>query len=73
MRNNWIRRIKRFIEIFTPGGTEYTDFGTEFHVSSKGGITTPPGELAKILDRTVDEMERLKARWRAELEQRGPN
>ena len=64
MRNKWFRRIKRFIELFTPGGTEYTDFGTEIHFSSDGSITTPESERQKVWDKVTGDMNDELARWR---------
>jgi hypothetical protein len=60
MRNKWLRRIKRFIEIFTPGGTAYTNFGTEFRVGHFGGISTPDSEVKKI-------MHKARRDWEAEI------
>jgi hypothetical protein len=58
MRNKWFRRIKRFIEIFTPGGTGYTEYGTEYHVSWDGSITTPESEMQKVRDKVLGDMKK---------------
>jgi hypothetical protein len=49
MRSTWFRRIKRFIELFTPGGTEYTRRGTEIHYTSDGLSSIPPHAREKLL------------------------
>jgi len=73
MRNKWIRRVKRFIELFTPGGVMYSKAGTEIHVSHDGSITIPPSERKKLLDMHLDEMDRLKSQWRRELDSPNSN
>jgi hypothetical protein len=64
MRNKWFRRIRWFIELFTPGFTGYTKSGFEFHVSSNGSITTPKSERKKRLLKMVDDVDRAMARVR---------
>jgi hypothetical protein len=64
MRNKWFRRIKWFIELFTPGGTEYTEFGMECHVSRTGAITTPEEEMGKLGDRAIELMRGVNERSR---------
>jgi hypothetical protein len=61
MRNKWFRRIRRFIELFTPGGVEYTRLGTEVHISSRGMITIPPSEYKKIAAAFSAEIKRARA------------
>ena len=73
MRNKWLRGIKRFIELFTTGGTAYTKYGTEYYISSTGAVTTPPESVKKIMDRGLAHREAVLTRWRAELEQRDIN
>jgi hypothetical protein len=68
MRNKWFRRVKRFIELFTTGGTIYSDEGIAAHVSRDGGFEVPPDELKKLLHMHLEKMERLKSLWRAELD-----
>jgi hypothetical protein len=70
MRSKWFRRIKRFIEQFTPGGTEYTRFGTEIHYSSKGAMTISRSDAQKILFMRLDEWENLRKRLRADSDQK---
>jgi hypothetical protein len=70
MRSNWFRRIKRFIEQFTPGGTEYTSLGTEIHYSSKGVTSISKSDAHKILLMRLDEWEKLRARLRADSDQK---
>jgi hypothetical protein len=67
MRNKWTRRVKRFIELFTTGGTIYSVEGIAAHVSRDGGFEVPPDELERLLDMHLEKMERLKSRLRAEL------
>jgi hypothetical protein len=68
MGNKWIRRIKRFIDLFTPGGAIYSKSGIEAHVSHDGSFTIPPSERKKLLYMHLDKMERLKSQWRKELD-----
>ena len=70
MRSKWFRRIKRFIEQFTPGGTEYTSFGTEIHYSSKGAMTISRSDAQKILFMRLDEWENLRKRLRTDSDQK---
>jgi hypothetical protein len=70
MRSKWFRRIKRFIEQFTPGGTEYTEFGTEIHYTRYGGTSIPSSSVQKLLYMHLDEMEKLRARLKAESNQK---
>jgi hypothetical protein len=70
MRSNWLRGIRRFIEQFTPGGTEYTSFGTEIHYSSKGVTTISKSDAHKILLMRLDEMEELRRRARTNSDQK---
>lgn len=58
MRNKWFRRIRRFIELFTPGGVEYSSLGAEIHISSRGVINTPTSEYEKILFPRLEEFRR---------------
>jgi hypothetical protein len=58
MRSKWFRRIKRFIELFTPGGTEYTSLGTQIHYSSDGVTSIPRSEWEKILFTRLDEFKK---------------
>jgi len=67
MRNKWFGRIKRFIELFTPGGTEYTSKGIAIHYSSDGVTTIPPSEYKKILLLQMEEFEKVRLRSRAAL------
>jgi hypothetical protein len=71
MRSKWFQRIKRFIELFTPGGTEYTEFGTEIHYSHDGGTTISNSDMHKLYLMRLDEMEKLRARLKAESDQKG--
>ena len=66
MRSNWIRRIKQFIELFTPGGTEYTELGVEIHFSADGVMTIPESEYEKILFMRLDEFEKAGSRLDAD-------
>jgi hypothetical protein len=70
MRSKWFRGIKRFIEQFTPGGTEYTSFGTEIHYSSKGVTTISKSDAHKILLMRLDEMEEQRRRARSDSDQK---
>lgn len=70
MRSKWFRRIKRFIEQFTPGGTEYTEFGTEIHYTRYGGTSISSSDAQKLLFMHLDEMEKLRARLKAESDQK---
>jgi len=70
MRSKWFRRIRRFIESFTPGGTEYTSFGTEIHYSSKGATTVSRSDAHKILLMRLEEWKNLRERLRADSDQK---
>jgi hypothetical protein len=70
MRSKWFRRIKRFIEQFTPGGTEYTSFGTEIHYSREGVTTISRSDAHKILLMRLDEMQELRRRARTDSDQK---
>jgi hypothetical protein len=70
MRSNWFRRIKRFIEQFTPGGTEYTSLGTEIHYSSKGATTISKSDAHKILLMRLNEWKQLRARLHADTDRK---
>jgi hypothetical protein len=70
MRNKWFRRIKRFIEQFTPAGTEYTEFGTEIHYSHTGHPTISDSDMHKLYLMRLDEMRELRARLKAESDQK---
>jgi hypothetical protein len=70
MRSKWFRRIKRFIEQFTPGGTEYTSFGTEIHYSHDGVTTVSRSDTQKILFMRLDEWEKQRARLRTDSDQK---
>jgi hypothetical protein len=59
MRNKWFRRIRRFIELFTPGGTEYTPSGIAIVYSRTGATTIPTSEYEKILFQRLDEFKRV--------------
>jgi hypothetical protein len=63
MGNKWIRRIRWFIELFTPGGSIYSKAGIEARVDHDGGFEVPPSERKRLLHMHLDEMERLKSRW----------
>jgi hypothetical protein len=65
MRNKWFGRIKRFIELFTPGGTEYTSKGIAIHYSSDGVTTIPSSENKKILFLQLEEFEKARLRARS--------
>jgi hypothetical protein len=69
----WFKRVKRFIELFTPGGTEYTSLGTEIHYSSDGVTTIPESEYEKILFTRLDEFKRAGVRPPAGIEQKISN
>jgi hypothetical protein len=73
MRSKWFRRIKRFIEQFTPGGTEYTSLGTEIHFSSKGAITVPRSEYKKILLARLGEFRNPNAPAHTDSEHTNPS
>jgi hypothetical protein len=68
MGNKWIRRIRWFIELFTPGGSIYSKSGIEARVRRDGSFAVPLSERKKLLYQHLDEMERLKSQWRKELE-----
>jgi hypothetical protein len=70
MRSKWFRRIKRFIEQFTPGGTEYTSFGTEIHYSSRGVTSISKSDMQKILFMRLDEWENLRKRAHTDSDQK---
>jgi hypothetical protein len=70
MRSKLFRRIKRFIELFTPGGTEYTEFGTAIHYSHDGVTTISSSDAQKLLFMRLDEMEELRKRLKAESDQK---
>ncbi len=61
MRNRWIRRIKRFIKIFTAGGVAYSSLGTEINISARGAVTIPTSEYEKIVSAISEEFERARA------------
>jgi hypothetical protein len=66
----FLRRIRRFIEHFTPGGTEYTSLGTELHYSSKGVRSISKSDAHKILLMRLDEWKKLRARLHADSDQK---
>jgi len=70
MRSKLFRRIKQFIEQFTPGGTEYTEFGTELHYTHDGTVTISSSDAHKLYLMRLDEMEKLRERLKAESEQK---
>jgi hypothetical protein len=70
MRSKWFKRIKRFIEQFTPGGTEYTEFGTEIHYSRTGHPTISDSDMHKLYLMRLDEIEDLRKRLKAESDQK---
>jgi hypothetical protein len=72
MRSKWFRRIKRFIELFTPGGTEYTRDGIEIHYTSDGVSSIPPGEWKKIIFLTLEEFKKAGLRSGEGAEQKDP-
>jgi hypothetical protein len=59
-----------FIEQFTPGGTEYTEFGTAIHYSHDGVTTISSSDAQKLLFMRLDEMEELRKRLKAESNQK---
>jgi hypothetical protein len=73
MRSKLFRRIKRFIEQFTPGGTESTPFGTEIHYSHHGATRISRSDAQKLLFMRLDEMEELRKRLKAESNQKDVN
>jgi hypothetical protein len=70
MRSKLFGRIRRFIEQFTPGGTEYTEFGTAIHYSHDGGTYISRSDAQKLLFMRLDEMEELRKRLKAESDQK---
>ena len=66
----FFRRLRRFIEHFTPGGTEYTSLGTEIHYSSKGVTSISKSDAQKILFMRLDEWKKLRERLRADSDQK---
>jgi hypothetical protein len=48
MRRKWLQSLKRFIEQFTPGGTEYTKDGIAIVYSRTGRSTIPRSEYPKL-------------------------
>jgi hypothetical protein len=64
------RRIRRFIEHFTPGGTEYTSLGTEIYYSSKGVTSISKSEAHKGLLIRLDEWEALRMRLHTDSDQK---
>jgi hypothetical protein len=56
MLQKWLQVIKRFIELFTPGGTEYTKNGKMIIFSRTGDMTTPSSEYKRILLKQVKEL-----------------
>jgi hypothetical protein len=73
MRSKWFRRVKRFIELFTPGGTEYTESGMEIHYSHTGATSIPESEHEKILFRRLEEFKKAGPRLDAGTGHRDPN
>jgi hypothetical protein len=64
MRSKWFRRIKRFIELFTPGGTEYTPSGIAIVYSRTGVTHIPRSEYKKLLCQYLSRSNDLHARLR---------
>jgi hypothetical protein len=64
MRSKWFRRIKRFIELFTPGGTEYTPSGIAIVYSRTGVTHIPRSEYKKLLFQYLSRSNDLRARLR---------
>jgi hypothetical protein len=54
MSSRWFKRIKRFMEIFTPGGTEYTPSGIAIVFSRTGHWHVPESEYQKLLFQYLD-------------------
>jgi len=73
MHGKWFRRIKRFIELFTPGGTEYTDQGVEIHYTSDGVTSIPASQHKQILFMRLDEFKKTGPRVDADRDRRVPN
>jgi hypothetical protein len=73
MRSKWFRRIKRFIELFTPGGTEYTRDGIEIHYTADGVSSFPPSEYPKILFPVLEEFKKAGLRSGPGTEQKESN
>lgn len=61
MRKKLFKAIKRFIELFTPGGTEYTRSGFSMVYSRTGGISMPEEEREKYLFHYLDKVRRERA------------
>jgi hypothetical protein len=58
MRSKWLRGIKRFIELFTPGGTEYTSSGVRIVFSRTGDRRIPESDWPKLLSNYLDKSKR---------------
>ena len=60
----WFKAIKRFIELFTPGGTEYSRSGIAIVYSRTGVAHIPESECEKLLFNYLDEANKLRSRVR---------
>ena len=61
MRSKLFKAIERFIELFTPGGTEYTRSGFSMVYSRTGGISLPVDEYEKYVFHYLDKVRRERA------------
>lgn len=68
MQEKWRRRIRWFLDCFTPSYTMYSKSGCEIRINSNGGWTTRKSDWPKRLRIHLAERARLEALWRAEQE-----
>jgi hypothetical protein len=73
MRGKWFKALKRFIELFTPGGTEYTRSGIAVIFSRDGSTRIPESEYKKLILNCLDESARASARLHQRPGQGGAN
>jgi hypothetical protein len=60
MRGKWLKAIRRFIELFTPGGTEYLKDRRTIHYSSNGTFSVPESEWKRFLFEYLDKSEAIR-------------
>jgi hypothetical protein len=71
MQRKWLKAIKRFIELFTPGGTEYTRSGVAIIFSHTGDSRIPESDWEKLLFNYMDESKRSASRLQEHRNQPG--
>jgi len=58
MRSQWFQSLKRFIEKYGPGDTEYTEDGIRMVFQRGGGFIIPRSEYPKVIAQMLEEREK---------------